>query len=92
MLRGLYALACIISSLIGAGAGVFFYDQTKYLIPAMGGFAFAWFIEGCKSSGATGDSVVGRWGLIIGESGVRYRVNRLDLADCESSFNLDLGS
>jgi len=68
MLRGLYTLACIIASLIGAGVGVFFYNQTKYLVPAMGGFAFAWFIEACKSSGATGDSIVGRWGLIIGES------------------------
>jgi hypothetical protein len=68
MLRGLYTLACIIASLIGAGVGVFFYNQTKYLVPAMGGFAFAWFIEACKSSGATGDSIVGRWGLIIGKS------------------------
>ena len=66
-LRGLYTLACIIASLIGAGAGVFFYNQTKYLVPAMGGFALGWFIEACKDNGATGGSIVGRWGLIGGQ-------------------------
>lgn len=74
-LRGLYALACIIASLIGGAAGVFFYDQTKYLVPAMGGFGFGWFIEACKESGATGNSIVGRWGLIGGELHVETTIH-----------------
>lgn len=66
-LRGLFTLAVILSSFIGAGVGVFFYNQTKYFVGFAGGFVLGWYVEALKGGGVTGDSIVGRWGLIGGK-------------------------
>jgi hypothetical protein len=65
--RGLYCLASIIAAIIGSGIGLFFYKYTRYWVCAMGGFALGWFIMACKAGGVTGNSIVGRWGLIGGK-------------------------
>lgn len=65
--RGLYCLACIIAAILGSGLGLFFYKYTRYWVCAMGGFALGWFIMALKAGGVTGNSIVGRWGLIGGE-------------------------
>ena len=64
-MRGLYLLACIISSFIGAGLGVFLYKFARYCVSAAGGFAFAWFLLATRAGGLV-HSVVGRWGLLGG--------------------------
>ena len=64
-MRGLYLLACIISSFIGAGLGVFLYKFAKYFVSAAGGFVFAWFLLATKAGGLV-NSVVGRWGVFGG--------------------------
>ncbi|WVO12614.1 hypothetical protein L204_100219 [Cryptococcus depauperatus] len=64
-LRGLYFFACLVTSLIGAGLGIFFYNFTKYAVSAGGGFVFAWFLLATKSGGLIG-SMLGRWGLLGG--------------------------
>ena len=65
--RGLYCLASIIAAIIGSGIGLFFFKYTRYWVCAMGGFALGWFIMACKAGGVTGNSIVGRWGLIGGK-------------------------
>ncbi|KIR68578.1 hypothetical protein I312_100331 [Cryptococcus bacillisporus CA1280] len=62
-LRGLYLLACLISSFIGAGLGIFFFNFTKYAISAAGGFTFGWFLLALRQGGLI-TSVVGRWALL----------------------------
>ncbi|OXM79407.1 hypothetical protein C364_02904 [Cryptococcus neoformans Bt63] len=62
-LRGLYLLACLISSFIGAGFGIFFFNFTKYAISAAGGFTFGWFLLALREGGLI-TSVVGRWALL----------------------------
>lgn len=62
-LRGLYLLACLISSFIGAGLGIFFFNFTKYAISAAGGFTFGWFLLALREGGLI-TSVVGRWALL----------------------------
>ena len=66
-MRGLYLLACIIASFIGAGLGVFLYKFAKYCVAAAGGFTFAWFLLATKPGGLI-DSVLGRWCLFGGVS------------------------
>ncbi|WVQ85089.1 hypothetical protein IAT38_007253 [Cryptococcus sp. DSM 104549] len=62
-LRGLYLLACIISSFIGAGLGIFFFNFAKYWVSAAGGFCFGWFLLATRQGGLI-QSVLGRWGLL----------------------------
>ncbi|ORY28458.1 hypothetical protein BCR39DRAFT_468244 [Naematelia encephala] len=64
-LRGLYLLACIISSSLGAALGIFLFNFAKYWVSAAGGFAFGWFLLATRSGGLI-DSVLGRWGLLGG--------------------------
>ncbi|GHJ88375.1 hypothetical protein NliqN6_4777 [Naganishia liquefaciens] len=75
--RGLYCLASVIAAIIGSGIGLFFYKYTRYWVCAMGGFALGWFIMACKAGGVTGNSIVGRWGLIGGLSVVSFIVGLL---------------
>lgn len=63
--RGLYLLACIISSFIGAAIGIFFWKFAKYWVAAAGGFAFGWFLLAVRSGGLI-TSALGRWGLLGG--------------------------
>ncbi|KAK8858594.1 hypothetical protein IAR55_002823 [Kwoniella newhampshirensis] len=66
-LRGLYLLACIISSFFGAGLGIFLFNLAKYWVSAAGGFAFGWFLLATRQGGLI-TSVLGRWGLLGGLS------------------------
>ena len=63
--RGLYLVACVISFLIGAGQGIFFFNIARYCIAAAGGFVFAWFLLEVKSGGLI-DNILGRWALLGG--------------------------
>lgn len=62
-LRGLYLLACIISSFFGAAIGVFFFTFAKHWVSAAGGFAFGWFLLATRHGGLV-SSTLGRWGLL----------------------------
>ena len=64
-LRGLYLLACFISSVVGSALGIFFFNFTKFWVSACGGFAFGWFLLATKSGGLAAD-VLGRWGILGG--------------------------
>ena len=64
-LRGLYLLACIIASLIGAGIGIFFFNFSKYWVAAAGGFVFGWFLMAVRDGGLI-QSTLGRWGFLGG--------------------------
>ncbi|KAJ9106093.1 hypothetical protein QFC21_001233 [Naganishia friedmannii] len=70
--RGLYCLACIIAAIIGSGIGLFFFKYARYWVCGLGGFALGWFIMAFKAGGVTGNSIVGRWGLIGGLSVVTF--------------------
>jgi uncharacterized membrane protein YbjE (DUF340 family) len=61
-LRGLYLLACVISSFFGAAAGIFFFNFSKYWVSA-GGFTFGWFLLATREGGLI-TTVLGRWGLM----------------------------
>lgn len=64
-MRGLYLLATVISTLIGAGLGVFWYTFARYWVGACGGFSFGWFLLALHKGGlVTGISA--RWGIIGG--------------------------
>jgi hypothetical protein len=65
--RGLYCLACIIAAVIGSGIGLFFFKYARYWVCGLGGFALGWFIMAFRAGGVTGNSIVGRWGLIGGK-------------------------
>jgi uncharacterized membrane protein YbjE (DUF340 family) len=62
-MRGLYLLACIISSFFGAAFGIFFFNFSKYWVSAAGGFTFGWFLLATRDGGLI-TSVIGRWGLL----------------------------
>ena len=62
-LRGLYLLACIISSIFGAAIGIFFFTFAKYWVSAVGGFTFGWFLLAIRQNGLVTD-VFGRWALL----------------------------
>lgn len=64
-LRGLYLLACIVATFIGAGIGVFLFNIAKYSVSAAGGFTFGWFLLEVQAGGLI-TSVLGRWGLLGG--------------------------
>ncbi|KAK4687030.1 hypothetical protein P7C73_g3090, partial [Tremellales sp. Uapishka_1] len=70
-LRGLYLLASLISAVIGAALGIFFFTFAKYWIAAAGGFSFAWFLLATRHGGLV-DNVLGRWGLIGGVTVVSF--------------------
>lgn len=70
--RGLYCLACIIAAVIGSGIGLFFFKYARYWVCGLGGFALGWFIMAFRAGGVTGNSIVGRWGLIGGLSVVTF--------------------
>lgn len=62
-MRGLYLLACVISSFFGAAFGIFFFKVSKYWVSAAGGFTFGWFLLATREGGLI-TSVIGRWGLL----------------------------
>jgi hypothetical protein len=62
-MRGLYLLACVISSFFGAAFGIFFFNFSKYWVSAAGGFTFGWFLLATRDGGLI-TSVIGRWGLL----------------------------
>ncbi|ORX40061.1 hypothetical protein BD324DRAFT_254203 [Kockovaella imperatae] len=64
-MRGLFLLAGVIASCIGAGLGVFLYKFARYGISAAGGFTFAWYLLATKSGGLV-HGVLDRWCLLGG--------------------------
>jgi len=62
-MRGLYLLACVISSFFGAAFGIFFFNFSKYWVSAAGGYTFGWFLLATREGGLI-TSVIGRWGLL----------------------------
>ena len=64
-LRGLYLFACIISGFCGGAIAIFFWQATKYLIGALGGFVFAMWIQAMGHSGLV-RPIGFRWLFYIG--------------------------
>ncbi|KAF9517462.1 hypothetical protein BS47DRAFT_1290692 [Hydnum rufescens UP504] len=63
-LRGLYVLACCVTGVVGGGVAIFFWQTSKYLIGAWGGFAVGLYIQ-CFHDGGLIKAVGLRWVLYI---------------------------
>lgn len=64
-LRGLYLFACIVAGFCGGAIAIFFWQATKYMIGAMGGFVFAMWIQAMRHSGLV-RPIGFRWLMYIG--------------------------